>query len=70
MVDGLVESLESRAIIGQATGVIVAAEELTIEEGLDRLRQLAMASGESMRTVAGWVLDERPRDPARLSRRS
>lgn len=61
MVDGLMETLESRALIAQATGLIMASEQLTSEEALNRLRNLAMESGHSMRTVAQWALDERPR---------
>lgn len=60
MVEGLMETLESRALIDRATGVIMAIEHVTGEEALDRLRELAMASGQSMRTVADWVLEERP----------
>jgi GAF domain-containing protein len=60
MVDGLVEDLESRAIIEQATGVLMANQEKTSGDALDQLRDLAMQSGESMRTVAEWVIDERP----------
>jgi GAF domain-containing protein len=60
MVDGLVEDLESRAIIAQATGVLMATQEATSDDALARLRDLAMRSGESMRTVADWVLEERP----------
>lgn len=63
MVEGLVETMESRAFIAQATGVIMAAERVTTEEAMDRLRELAMASGESMRTVADRVLDEHPTGP-------
>ena len=63
MVDGLVETLESQAIIAQATGVIMATEQRSAEEAFDRLRELAMASGESMRTVADWLLEERPTGP-------
>ncbi len=63
MVDGLVETVESRALIEQATGVIMTNEELTAEEAMDRLRHLALESGESMRVVAGWVLTERPTGP-------
>ncbi|MGI8807869.1 MAG: GAF and ANTAR domain-containing protein [Acidimicrobiales bacterium] len=59
MVDGLTESIESQALIYQATGVLMATEERTSAEALDRLRQLAMRSGESMRTVATWVIEER-----------
>ncbi len=62
-VDGLVETLESRALISQAVGVIVASEDLRIEEAFDRLRRLALESGESMRAVAEWVLQERPSGP-------
>lgn len=63
MVDGLVETLESQAIIAQATGVVMATEQRTTEEAFGRLRELAMVSGESMRTVADWVLEERPTSP-------
>jgi putative methionine-R-sulfoxide reductase with GAF domain len=60
MVDGLAESVESQALIDQATGVLMATEERSSAEALDRLRELALSSGESMRTVATWVLEERP----------
>jgi hypothetical protein len=63
MVEGLVESLETQALIGQASGVIMAEEGRTADEALDRLRALAMTSGESLRTVATWVLEERPTSP-------
>jgi GAF domain-containing protein len=63
MVDGLLESLESQALIAQATGVIIATEQVTEEAAMDRLRDLALVSGESMRTVAERVLDERPTAP-------
>ncbi len=63
MVEGLVETLESQALIAQATGVIMATEELTGEEALDRVRSLALASGEPMRIVAERVLAERPTEP-------
>ena len=62
MVDGLVEDLETRAIIEQATGVLMASQEDTSGDALGQLRDLAMRSGESMRTVAEWVIDERPTD--------
>lgn len=64
MVEGLVEDLESLALIGQAVGVLMATEEHTSEDALARLRDLALRSGESMRTVASRVLDERPTDRA------
>ena len=60
MVDGLVEDMETRALIEQATGVLMANQEETSGDALGQLRELAMRSGESMRTVAGWVLEERP----------
>jgi GAF domain-containing protein len=62
-VDGLVETLESQALVGQAVGVISATEALSRAEALDRLRDLAMHSGASMETVARRVLDERPTGP-------
>ena len=64
MVDGLVESLENQAIIAQAVGILSATEQRTTEKALERLRALALASGHSMRTVAGWVIEERPRGTA------
>lgn len=60
MVEGLVETLEAQSAINQAAGVLVATEQLNGEGAMDRLRELAMASGESMHTVAGWVIGERP----------
>ena len=63
MVEGLVETMETRAVVAQATGVIMAGEQTTSDEALDRLRDLALHSGASMRTVAEWVLEERPRRP-------
>ena len=60
MVDGLVESLENQALIAQASSVISVTEDRTSEQALDRLRDLALASGQSLRTVADWVLQERP----------
>ena len=63
MVEGLVESMETQALIAQAIGVIMATEQRTSEEALDRLRSLALASGESMRTVADWVIQEHPTAP-------
>lgn len=61
MVDGLLESLENQAIIAQAVGVLSATETRTSEEALERLRALALTSGHTMRTVADWVIEERPR---------
>jgi AmiR/NasT family two-component response regulator len=40
--------------------VLMATQEATSDDALARLRDLAMRSGESMRTVADWVLEERP----------
>jgi GAF domain-containing protein len=60
MVDGLVEDLESRAIIEQATGVLMSTQEDTSKEALAQLRDLAVRSGETIRTVAEWVISERP----------
>lgn len=62
MVDGLLEDLESRSVIDQAIGILMANEDGTADDAHGRLRDLAMRSGESMRKVAGWVIDERPTD--------
>ena len=67
MVDGLVESLENQAIIAQAIGILAMAEKQSTEDALERLRTLALASGRSMRTVAGWVIEERPRGTSMAS---
>lgn len=60
MVEGLMETLESQALINRAVGVIMAGEGRTTEEALERLRHLALASGKPMRAVAQLVLEERP----------
>ena len=60
MVEGLVESLESQAVINQAAGVLIESERLDGEAAMDRLRELALGSGESLQTVSQWVLAERP----------
>ena len=60
MVEGLVESLESQAVINRAAGVLIESERLDGEEAMDRLRELALGSGESLTTVSEWVLAERP----------
>jgi GAF domain-containing protein len=60
LVEGLLEDFESRTAIVRATGVLIATEGLSGDEAMDRLRHLALSSGESMRTVADWLLDERP----------
>lgn len=60
LVEGLVEAIENRAHINRAIGVIMAGEHRSSEEAMDRLRELAMASGEAMHVVARWVLEEHP----------
>ena len=60
MVEGLVESLESRALIGQAMGVLMVTDHCTTEEALDRLRETALAGGTSMRAEAERVIADRP----------
>lgn len=66
LVEGLVEDLESRAMISQAMGIIIANEGCTQEQALDRLRELALASGEPIRSVAEWAIVERPNGAATL----
>jgi GAF domain-containing protein len=63
MVEGLMETLENRALINHAAGIIMASEQRTSEQALGRLRELALASGESMHRVAQWVLEEHPGPP-------
>jgi GAF domain-containing protein len=59
-VEGLMETLEARALIEQASGMIVASERRTSEEAMDRLREIAMAGGESLRAVAERVVRQGP----------
>lgn len=66
LVEGMVESLEHRALIEQAATVIRQSEAGTDVEALDRLRTLALSSGETMPTVARWVIEERPTGPFSL----
>lgn len=47
-------------MISQAMGIIMANEGRTKEQVLDRLRELALASGELIRSVAEWAIVERP----------
>lgn len=51
-------------MIAQAIGILSATELQTDEEALESLRALALASGHSMRTVAGWIIEERPKGTA------
>lgn len=60
MVEGLVETMESRALIEQATGVIMVTDRCTSGEALAWLRDLALARGASMRSTAERVIAERP----------
>ena len=63
MVEGLMETLESKALINQAVGVIIAGEGRPAEEALERVRHLAFASGQPMRAVAQFALDDHPTTP-------
>lgn len=60
MIERLTESIEAQALVSRATGVLMATEGLNDVEALDRLRHLALSSGQSMPTVANWLLKERP----------
>ena len=44
--------------------MLSVTETQTTEEALERLRSLALASGHTMRTVADWVIEERPKGTA------
>jgi GAF domain-containing protein len=69
LVEGLMETVENRMIIEQAKGVLMETERETGEEALDRLRMLALTSGEAMPTVARWVIEERPTGPFWMGQR-
>lgn len=56
LVDGLVESLEDRAAIGQATGVLIARNHWSTEEAFDAVRDRALVQGVSLREAADAVL--------------
>ncbi len=71
MIEGLIESMEAQALVSRATGVLMATEGLNDVEALDRLRHLALSSGQSMPMVADWLLKERPtRSGSEQSRQS
>ena len=63
MVEGLVETLESQALVAQATGVLMVTDGCTAGEALDMVRDLALATGVSLRTVAERVVAEHSTDP-------
>ncbi len=57
VVDGLVESMEERAVITNATGALMARHDLTHNEAFDALRDRALVQGSSLREAATSVLD-------------
>ena len=63
MLEGLVETLESQALIRGSHQW--PAKDARPKKPSDRVRQLARASGKSMRAVAHLVLEERPTTPHR-----
>ena len=56
MVEGLMESLEERAVIAQATGALMARNGWTAAESFDFLRDRALVQGEPLREAASAVL--------------
>lgn len=56
MVEGLMESLEERAVIAQATGALMARNGWTTAESFDFLRERALVRGEPLREAASAVL--------------
>lgn len=64
MVDAIMEAMEDQAVVNQAVGVLIAREGQTSAQAFSRLQELASASGETLGTVARWVLEERPGGPS------
>lgn len=57
MIEGLVETVGHQAIIGQATGMLMADGDLSRVEAFDLLRDRALAEGRSLPEAARRVLD-------------
>ena len=63
-VEGLMESLEERAVIAQATGALMARNGWTAAESFDFLRDRALVRGEPLREAARAILAlDLPADP-------
>jgi GAF domain-containing protein len=62
----LQEALESRDIIGQAKGILMASQNLSANEAFDILRRASQSSGRKLRDIAAEVVDrlERPPGPS------
>ena len=62
----LQEALESRDLIGQAKGILMARQNVSANEAFDILRQASQTSGRKLREIAADVVSrlERPPEPA------
>ena len=58
MIEQLQRTLDSRVLIGQATGIIAQRSELTMNNAFTRLRSYARAHNESMHTSAKRVIND------------
>ena len=63
MVVGLMESLEERAVIAQATGALMARNQWTVAESFDFVRDRALVQGEPLREAATAILSLDPAGP-------
>ncbi|MGA3220675.1 MAG: GAF and ANTAR domain-containing protein [Acidimicrobiales bacterium] len=62
----LQEALESRDMIGQAKGILMARQKVSANEAFDILRRASQTSGRKLRDIAAEVVSrlERPQEPA------
>ena len=68
LVDQLNEAIQSRDVIGQAKGILMARENLTADAAFERLRHLSQSHNVKLRDVAEQVVDEVRADrPGELS---
>ena len=58
VVDQLNHALESRDVIGQAKGILMATERISADEAFDRLRRRSQRSNVKLRDVAKQVVDD------------
>lgn len=64
-VAGLTEALESRDVIGQAKGILMASQGISVDEAFDILRRASQRLNVKLRDVAAQVIEGRATDDIR-----
>jgi hypothetical protein len=59
LASGLAEAMQSRAVIEQAKGILIADHGYTAEEAFERLRQVSQSSNVKLRDVARRYVEQR-----------